>query len=49
MEAAAQGWDVGLDHAFASGEERALAEAYRKMSPPRLHSGAKVLGRAGGR
>lgn len=33
MEAAAQGWDVGLDHAFASGEERALAEAYRKMSP----------------
>jgi RNA polymerase sigma-70 factor (ECF subfamily) len=33
MEAAAHSWDVALDRAFAAGEEQALAEAYRKMSP----------------
>lgn len=33
MEAAAHGWDVGFDRAFAAGDENALAEAYRKMSP----------------
>ena len=34
MEAAAgHDWDPGLDHAFAVGEERALAEVYRRISP----------------
>jgi RNA polymerase sigma factor (sigma-70 family) len=33
MEAAAHGWDVALDRAFAAGDENALAEAYRRMSP----------------
>ena len=26
-------WDAALDHAFASGQEAALAEAYRRLSP----------------
>ena len=26
-------WDVALDHAFAAGQEAALAEAYRRLSP----------------
>jgi RNA polymerase sigma factor (sigma-70 family) len=33
MEAATHDWDVALDRAFAAGEEHALAEAYRAMSP----------------
>ena len=33
MEAAAHSWDVDLDRAFAAGDENALAEAYRRMSP----------------
>ena len=33
MEAADREWDVGIDHAFAAGEERALAEAYRRLGP----------------
>ncbi|MCU1549072.1 MAG: sigma-70 family polymerase sigma factor [Arthrobacter sp.] len=31
--AAAHGWDVGLDHAFAGGDEQALAEVYRRLGP----------------
>ncbi|MET4147450.1 RNA polymerase sigma factor (sigma-70 family) [Arthrobacter sp. UYCo732] len=26
-------WDASLDHAFAGGDERVLAEAYRRLSP----------------
>lgn len=34
MEAAAtHDWDAGLDHAFAGGDERILAEAYRRFGP----------------
>lgn len=33
MEAAAHGWDVALDRGFAKGDENALAEVYRRMSP----------------
>lgn len=33
MKEAAQGWDKELDHAFAGGQESALAEAYRRVSP----------------
>lgn len=33
MEAADREWDVDIDHAFAAGEERALAEAYRTLGP----------------
>lgn len=34
MEAAAtHDWDAGLDHAFAGGDERVLAEAYRRFGP----------------
>ncbi|MFF1881341.1 RNA polymerase sigma factor [Pseudarthrobacter sp. NPDC058196] len=34
MEAAAtRDWDPGLDQAFAGGDENALAEAYRRLSP----------------
>lgn len=34
MEAAAShDWDPGLDRAFAGGDERVLAEAYRRFSP----------------
>jgi RNA polymerase sigma-70 factor (ECF subfamily) len=34
MEAGtANDWDPVLDHAFASGDERVLAEAYRRLSP----------------
>lgn len=34
MEAAAShDWDAHLDHAFAGGDERVLAEAYRRFSP----------------
>lgn len=34
MEAAAtRDWDAGLDHAFAGGDEQALAEAYRRLGP----------------
>ena len=33
MEEAAQGRDKELDHAFARGEESALAEAYRMVGP----------------
>ena len=34
MEAAAtHDWDPGLDRAFVGGDERALAEAYRRFSP----------------
>lgn len=34
MEAAAtHDWDPRLDHAFAGGDERVLAEAYRRLSP----------------
>ncbi|WP_423181522.1 RNA polymerase sigma factor [Arthrobacter sp. NyZ413] len=31
--AAAHDWDPGLDQAFAGGDERVLAEAYRRFSP----------------
>lgn len=30
---AAHDWDIALDRAFAAGDERALAEAYRRLSP----------------
>jgi RNA polymerase sigma-70 factor (ECF subfamily) len=33
MEAAAHDWDTGLDQAFAGGDERTLAEVYRRLSP----------------
>lgn len=33
MEAAGREWDVSVDHAFAAGEEWALAEAYRMLAP----------------
>lgn len=33
MEAASQRWDRELDHAFANGDESALAEAYRRVGP----------------
>lgn len=34
MEAAvAHDWDPGLDYAFAGGDERILAEVYRRLSP----------------
>ncbi|MDQ0756246.1 RNA polymerase sigma factor (sigma-70 family) [Arthrobacter sp. B3I4] len=33
MEAADREWDVRVDHAFAAGEEWALAEAYRLLGP----------------
>lgn len=34
MEAAAtHDWDPGLDQAFAGGDERVLAEAYRRFGP----------------
>jgi RNA polymerase sigma factor (sigma-70 family) len=33
MEAADREWNVDIDHAFAAGEERALAEAYRMLGP----------------
>lgn len=33
MEAAVREWDVSIDRAFATGEEWALAEAYRLLGP----------------
>jgi RNA polymerase sigma-70 factor (ECF subfamily) len=33
MEAADREWNVAIDQAFAAGEERALAEAYRVLAP----------------
>lgn len=33
MQVAEHGWDVSLDRAFAAGDEQALAEVYRRMSP----------------
>lgn len=33
MEAAVREWDASIDHAFATGEEWALADAYRMLAP----------------
>ena len=33
LEATDREWDVSIDHAFAAGEEQALAEAYRRLGP----------------
>lgn len=33
MEAVVREWDASIDHAFAQGEEWALAEAYRLLAP----------------